>query len=244
MASACRLCLLLCGIRLSQLGNLLDVVVGIRHTNHGTRLKAAVHIVHGHKLILRNAITPRKRIDRLTGHHHMVYVSVIGRLVQIVGILGHIGLGLLLRRRSDLGLAHPQRLAYDQRLGVHVGIILHERRNRYIVVARYAVERLSGLDLVVEVFALALLLGAGLGLHLLRHGYLYRLVDLKAVRRGRVALLDCRLANLVGLGYRIERIARLDRMYIVLLAVDEDYDGCLVYRRNGLSTHPAHNGRR
>ena len=231
-------------LALDEFGHMFDIAVGIGHTHHSSRLQAAVHIVHGYKLILRDAVALRQRIDRLPGHHHMIYISVVRSLVQVLGIFGHVILCLLLRRRSDLGLAHPQRLTYGQCLRIHVRIVFHERRHRDIVVTSYAIKRLPCLDLMVQILALAFLLGARLCLHLLRHGDLYRLVDLQPVRRRRIALLDRRLAHFISLGYRIERIACLDCMDVILLTVDEDYHGSLVHRRHGINSRPAGYGRR
>ncbi len=212
--------------------------VGIGNADHRARLESLGHVVQLGELGLGDAVSARERIDGLPGLHHMIFVTVVGGLVEIVGVFGHLVLSLLLRRGAYLGLADPQRVADGQALRIDRGVVLAKSRHRDVVVARDGVKGFARLDLVRQKLAFAFAFGARVGFHLLGNGNFDRLVDPQSVGDIGVMLLYHLLVHLVSLGYRVEGFARFDGVDIIFLAVDEDDHGSLLYRgrilgRNG-----------
>ena len=171
------------GYRLLDLGRSLNY--GIGHSGHKalflsaiircstvtlfsfddhTSLKVTIllEVVHRHKLLLAKAKTVRERVDSLSRRHTMLILAKSLSSARLT--LSTLTLNIVRSDITSVGTTHHYNIARANMVDIEFRIILLEHSHRYLIPARYGVDRLAALDLMANEYILSAI-GRSVGVH-------------------------------------------------------------------------------
>ena len=188
----------------------------------GLQVGGLQSVVEPRELLFGRAEAARERVEGFARAHDVVGIALFGDAVQRRAVGFPLGLPLCFTPLAALLAANQNPLVGAQMGGVEVGVVLEDGLDGDGVAARDGVERLALAD-VVHVEGLLQLALRGFGLRGLGHErYLEPRVGLQPLGNRGVVLDNHLLPHSVFTGERVERLARLHGVDVVLRAVDID----------------------